>query len=119
MRIFEVYNSLGRGFLERVYQKALELEFANRGIRAVPQAPLKVTYKGTVVGEYFADFLVEDVVLVEIKACERLLDEHHAQVINYLRATSIELGLLLNFGPQPEVRRKICQTERNRQVNLT
>jgi GxxExxY protein len=115
---YEVYNSLGYGFLERVYQNAMVIELAARGLNAVSQAPLTVKYKGMLVGDYFADFLVEGVVIVELKAVERLVDEHFAQLLNYLRATDIDIGLLVNFGPKPEVRRKICERERVKQSPL-
>ena len=111
---YQVYNALGYGFLEKVYQNAMELELKARGLSAVPQAPLKVFYNGVVVGDYFADFLVENCVIVELKAAEAIIEEHHAQLLNYLKATDIDIGLLLNFGPKPEVRRKVYQTARYR-----
>ena len=85
-----------------------------RGLNIVPQAPLKVYYSGVMVGEYFADFLVEGCVIVELKAAEGIVEEHHAQLLNYLKATDIDVGLLLNFGPKPEVRRKVYETARQR-----
>ncbi len=111
---YEVYNSLGYGFLEKVYQSAMTLELGIRGLAAIPQAPLKVIYKDRVVGEYFADFLVEGCVIVELKAAECVAAEHHAQLLNYLKATEHEVGLLLNFGPKPEIKRKVFETARNR-----
>ncbi|MBA4187034.1 MAG: GxxExxY protein [Planctomycetaceae bacterium] len=111
---YQVYNTLGHGFLEKVYQNAMELELKARGLNVIPQAPLKVYYAGVVVGEYFADFLVEASVIVELKAAEQIATEHHAQLLNYLKATDIDIGLLLNFGPKPEVRRKVYQTARLR-----
>jgi GxxExxY protein len=109
---YQVYNTLGYGFLETVYQNAMELELAARGLSAIPQAPLKVYYAGAVVGEYFADFLVEECVLVELKAADQVATEHHARLLNYLKATDIDVGLLLNFGPKPEVRRKVSTRPR-------
>lgn len=103
---YSVYNSLGYGFLEKVYENALMLELARHHIPAVNQSPIKVHYLGTVVGEYFADILVQDQVIVEIKATSHLAIEHDAQLLNYLKGTRIEVGLLLNFGPKPEIRRK-------------
>lgn len=111
---YQVYNVLGYGFLEKVYQNAMEVELAARGLSAVPQAPLKVHYAGIIVGEYFADFLVEGRVILELKSVEQLAAEHHAQLLNYLKATDIDVGLLLNFGPKPEVRRKVYETARRR-----
>ena len=94
---FEVSNTLGAGFLEKVYQRALLRELGLRGIRATAEAPIAVTYKGHSVGEYFADLLVEDVLLVELKCAARLADEHTAQCLNYLRASGRSVCLLVNF----------------------
>jgi len=95
--IFEVSNTLGSGFLEKVYERALLRELSLRGIRAATQTSLTVTYKGHSVGEYSADLLVEDVLVVELKCVERLAAEHTAQCINYLRASGLTLCLLVNF----------------------
>lgn len=103
---YTVYNSLGYGFLEKVYENALVHELTKRGIAVLPQFPIKVYYEGKAVGEYCADLVVENAIIVEIKAAKTLLVEHEAQLLNYLRATEIEVGLLLNFGPKPEFRRK-------------
>ena len=111
---YQVYNTLGYGFLEKVYQNAMEVELKARGLLVVPQAPLKVYYSGELVGEYFADFLIEGCVIVELKSVEQLATEHHAQLLNYLKATEIDIGLLLNFGPKPEVRRKVYESARHR-----
>ncbi len=94
---FEVSNTLGAGFLEKVYERALLRELGLRGIRATAQASLAVAYKGHYVGEYFADILVEDVLVVELKCVERLANEHIAQCLNYLRASGVTLCLLLSF----------------------
>jgi GxxExxY protein len=104
---YAVYNRLGYGFLEKVYENALIVELKSRGFQVEQQMPIDVYYNGIVVGEYFADLLVNGFVIVEIKALEKLCEEHSAQLINYLKATNIEVGLLLNFGPQPETKRKI------------
>ena len=95
--IFEVSNTLGAGFLEKVYERALLRELALRGISAVGQPSLAVVYKGQSVGEYFADILVEDVLVVELKCVERLANEHTAQCLNYLRASGRKVCLLVNF----------------------
>jgi len=103
--VFEVSNTLGAGFLEKVYQRALLRELSLRGIRATAEASFAVTYKGHSVGEYFADLLVEDL-LVELKCAERLANEHTAQCLNYLRASGLTLCLLVNFQkPKVEWRR--------------
>ncbi|MGD0624770.1 MAG: GxxExxY protein [Thermodesulfobacteriota bacterium] len=103
---YRVYNKLGYGFLEKVYGNAMMLDLKKEGIPAVTQSPIKVFYDGEVVGEYFADIIVADKVIVEIKAGSRLVEENEAQLLNYLKATNIEVGLLLSFGAKPEVRRK-------------
>jgi GxxExxY protein len=103
---YRVYNKLGYGFLEKVYENAMMLELKKEGVPAVVQSPIKVFYDEEVVGEYFADILVADEVIVEIKAASCLVEENEAQLLNYLKATDIEVGLLLNFGAKPEVRRK-------------
>ncbi len=95
--VFEVSNTLGAGFLEKVYERALPRELSIRGIRATTQALFPVCYKDHCVGEYFADILVEDVLVIELKCVERLASEHTAQCINYLRASGRTLCLLVNF----------------------
>ena len=103
---FEVTNELGAGFLESVYERALCVALADRGLRAVTQVPLEVRFRGNVVGEFLADIVVEHKVMVELKAAKALAPEHQAQLINYLNATDIEVGLLVNFGnAQLEYRR--------------
>mgnify|MGYP001152375292 CR=1 FL=1 len=103
---YRVYDNLGYGFLEKVYENAMLIELKKLGIPAVAQSPIRVFYDGKTVGEYFADILVDNKVIVELKSAETIAPEHEAQLLNYLRATDIEVGLLLNFGRQPEVRRK-------------
>jgi GxxExxY protein len=103
---FEVMKELGAGFLESVYEKALLIALAERGLKAQSQFPLTVSFHGKKVGEFYADVLVEDKVIVELKAVKAIAPEHQAQVINYLKATGIEVGLLVNFGnPKLEYRR--------------
>jgi GxxExxY protein len=95
--VYEVANVLGAGFLEKVYERALVKELRLRGMRAEATVPLPVTYKGDVVGEYFADILVEGKLLIELKCVDRFSDEHLAQCLNYLKATDLRLALLVNF----------------------
>ncbi len=109
---YKVYNTLGYGFLEKIYEKSLEIELKKNGIRVETQKPIKVYYEGNLVGDYFADMLVEDKIILELKAAETIIEEHEFQLINYLKATNIEIGLLLNFGKKPEVRRKIFTNNR-------
>ena len=104
---YRVYNSLGYGFLEKVYENAMMIEFKRDDIHAVSQYTIKVFYEGEIVGEYFTDILVDDKAIVEIKAVRNLALEHEAQLLNYLKATDKEVGLLLNFGPKPEIKRKV------------
>ncbi len=109
---YTVYNTLGYGFLEKVYENALLIELAKMGISAIAQSPLQVFYDSKIVGEYFADIFVENCLILEIKATKNLILEHEAQLLNYLKATNIEVGLLLNFGPKPEVKRKAFDNSR-------
>ncbi len=109
---YAVYNSLGYGFLERVYENSMAIELRARGLKAQQQAPIQVYYRGEVVGEYFADLLIEDKIIVELKAVASLLPIHEAQLLNYLKATPFEVGLLLNFGPLATKKRKIFDNAR-------
>ena len=97
---YEVYRELGHGFLEKVYAAALKKEFESMGHEAVAEAQIDVRYKGESVGVYFADVLVDKRVICEIKAAQKLAPGHEAQLLNYLKATGIKVGLLLNFGPR-------------------
>ena len=109
---YKVYNTLGFGFLEKVYQNALALELQKRGFHVERQKQLKVFYEAQMVGEYFADLIVEGLVILELKAAETLILAHEAQLMNYLKATEIEVGLLLNFGTKPEFRRVVFSNTR-------
>ena len=109
---YKVYNRLGYGFLEKVYENAMMIELNKDGINAISQSPIKVLYEGEIIGEYYADIMVDSKVIVEIKASKRLIEENEAQLLNYLRATDIEIGLLLNFGTKPEVKRKAFDNSR-------
>ncbi len=103
---YKVYNKLGYGFLEKVYENPMMIEFKKERIFALAQSPIKVSYENEIIGEYFADVLVENKVIVEVKAAKSLAIENEAQLLNDLKATQIEVGLLLNFGQKPEIRRK-------------
>jgi GxxExxY protein len=104
---FKVYNILGYGFLEKVYENALIIELKKMGFHISQQNNIKVYYDGKIVGDYFADIIVDNNVIVELKAAESLGEEHKTQLINYLKATDKEVGLLLNFGKTPEFKRAI------------
>ncbi len=109
---FDVYNELGYGFLEKVYQNSLFLELKARGFHVEAQKQIKVYYKKQQVGEYYADIVVEDLIILELKAVEYMAKEFEAQIINYLRGTDLEVGLLLNFGKKPEFIRKVYEYKR-------
>lgn len=111
---YKVYNTLGFGFLERVYQNALFIELKKQGFFCEPQQQVKVFYEGVEVGVYYPDIIVNNVLILELKAIEVLAEEHELQIINYLKATEIEVGLLLNFGKKPEIRRKIFTNDKKR-----
>ena len=102
-----VYNELGFGFLENVYQNALYFELQKRGFKVEPQKAIDVYYQKQLVGKYRADLVVNDLIILELKAVDYLVEEHEFQLINYLKATDKEVGLLLNFGMKPEIRRKV------------
>ena len=104
---YSTYKELGFGFLESVYEAALALQLGESGLMVERQHPIVVRFKGHVVGEFRADLLVEDTLLVEIKSARTLLPLHEAQLMNYLKATGIQVGLLVNFGPRPQFRRRV------------
>lgn len=108
---YKVYNTLGYGFLEKVYENALSIELKKKGLNCKRQKPITVFYENEIVGEYFADLIVNDEIIIELKAYETLIEEHEIQVVNYLKATKIEVALLLNFGKTPEIKRKIYSNE--------
>ena len=106
--VFEVNRILGSGFLEKVYENALLVELRKRGLRAEAQVPIKVGYKGEIVGDYFADLIVNEQVIIELKTVDRLENIHEAQLLNYLKATGIEVGLLVNFkNTKAEIKRMV------------
>ena len=111
---YEVYNELGAGFLEKVYEEAMALLFRERGILFEQQASIPVWFHGQKIGSYDADLVVDRVVLLELKACRALDSSHEAQLLHHLRSTKIEIGLLLNFGPRPQVKRLAFQNERKK-----
>jgi GxxExxY protein len=111
---YEVYNELGAGFLEKVYEEAMALVFKERALPFQRQVAIPVWFHGQVIGSYDADLVVNGVVLLELKACRALDSSHEAQLLHYLRSTEIEIGLLLNFGPQPQVRRLAFDNERKK-----
>lgn len=109
---YNVYNTLGYGFLEKIYENAMMIELGKMSIPAEAQYGIKVFYEEKIIGEYFTDILVNDKVIVEIKSLKKFNQEHEAQLLNYLKATNIEVGLLLNFGPKPEIKRRVFDNHR-------
>ena len=103
---YRVHNALGPGFLEKVYENSLRIELEKLGFKVKQQEPINVTYDGQVVGEYYADLWVDERVVIELKAAQNLVTRHEVQLVNYLAATGIDSGLLLNFDASVEVKRK-------------
>ena len=113
--VFEVNRILGHGFLERVYRNALLIELRKRGLKAESEVPIQVQYKGELVGDYFADIVVEDRIILELKSIEKLQPVHEAQLLNYLKATGIQIGLLINFThPKAEIKRMVFNLSEGR-----
>lgn len=108
---YEVYNELGYGFLEKVYQNAFYLALKQAGFDVKAQVPIKVWFRAVAVGEYYADLVVNDLIIVELKAHECLLPEHEAQLLHYLRGTDKEVGLLMNFGTKAQLKRKVYDND--------
>ncbi len=111
---YEVYNELGFGYLERCYQNALYYELQDRGLNVEAQRKVKVHYKERIIGNYEPDLIVNDLIIIELKAVEQLIDDHEIQLYNYLRSTECEIGLLMNFGTKPEFRRKAFSNSRKK-----
>jgi len=104
---YNVHNELGYGFLEKVYKNALAVELGEAGLKYAAEFPLKVSYHNIVVGDYFADIIVDDKIIVEVKALSKLEPLHEVQLVNYLKATGLEVGLLINFGQSVEIKRRV------------
>jgi GxxExxY protein len=109
---FAVYKELGTGFLESVYEQAMDIALVEAGLEIVRQPVYNAHFRGRVIGEFRADMVVESKVILELKAARSICAEHEAQIMNYLRATNLEVGLLLNFGPKPDFRRFVYANER-------
>ena len=106
--VYAVYNQMGFGFLESVYEKCLLIELKKTGLKVEAQSPISVFYDDELVGEFFADVIVEDTIILELKSVRRVVQAHEVQLVNYLTATRKEVGLILNFGPEKvEVKRKV------------
>ena len=117
---YKVYNKLGFGFLEKIYKKAMIIELKKEGLHIIEESKIEVHYEGEVIGEYYADLLVENKVIVELKSTKDLIETHEKQLINYLKATDIEVGLLINFGEKGvEIKRKIYDNKRKKFLQWT
>lgn len=106
---YKVYNTMGYGFLEKIYENSLSIALKKAGLKVEQQKNIKVYFEAEEVGDYYADLLVENLVIIEVKAAKSLAEEHEAQLVNYLKATTIEVSLLLNFGKAPNFKRKIFE----------
>ena len=104
---YKVYNTLGYGFLEKVYENAFYYELTQNGLQVERQKPIKVIYEGIVIGDFIADLMVDGIIIIELKAIESLSTQHECQIVNYIKATNTDVGLLLNFGKKPEIKRKV------------
>jgi len=113
---YRVYNTLHYGFLEKVYENAMKMELTKAGHKVLTQKCIEVFYQGSLVGKYYADLVVDDLLILELKVTESVCDEHAAQLTNYLRATNIELGLLLNFGKEPQIVRRVFMNDNKKSI---
>jgi GxxExxY protein len=114
---YDVYNTLGYGFLEKVYENSLAIELRKQGYEIKQQFPIKVYYETIVVGEYFADLVVENKVILELKAAEAISETHKIQLLNYLKSTKIDVGYILNFGSEPTFKRLVFTGKQSKQNN--
>jgi GxxExxY protein len=119
LHFYEIHNDLGYGFLERVYQNALYFSLIDAGIKCEVEKPIKVYHNGRVVGDFKADLIVEDCIILELKACNELDPAHEAQLINYLKATNIEVGYVFNFGKSAKFSRKVYSNKRKKLLTHT
>ncbi|RMD64363.1 GxxExxY protein [Candidatus Parcubacteria bacterium] len=109
---YSVYNELGFGFAEKVYERALLIALSQMGLDVQNQVPIPVYFRGQQIGDFYADLVVENIMVLELKATKAIAPEHEAQLISYLKSTRYEIGLLLNFGPKPQIKRKIFDNAR-------
>ena len=114
---YKVYNTLKYGFLEKVYENAMAIELRKMGFDVKCQYPVHVYYDNKIIGEYYADIIVNDIVVIELKATNSILEEHECQLINYLKAAEIELGLLMNFGKEAEYKRKVFMNKNKKLIS--
>jgi GxxExxY protein len=117
INFFQVYNELGTGFLESTYRESLRIALDEMGLHAEREVPISVLFRGKVAGRYYADLVVENCVILEVKVARSIVREHETQLLHYLRASSIEVGLLLNFGPSPQFKRLVWSNERKQSLS--
>ncbi len=115
---YRVYNALGYGFLEKVYENSLMIELENMGFTVESQRAIDVYYRGKIVGNNFADLVVEDKVILEIKSAESIAESHESQIVNYLKASNIEVGLILNFGKSAILKRKVFSNNKRLSTDI-
>lgn len=116
---YQVHNELGYGFSEKVYQKAFSIALRESGLQVVEQVLIKVYYHGQLIGEYFADVVVNDLIMLELKAASQIIDEHEAQLLSYLKSSKIEVGYVLNFGKSATFKRMLFDNDRKGSLNWT
>ncbi|OIN94789.1 MAG: GxxExxY protein [Anaerolineae bacterium CG03_land_8_20_14_0_80_58_20] len=116
---YDVHNELGYGFSEKVYQKAYAIALRQDGMKVDEQIPIKVYFRGQLVGEFFADMIINDLILLELKAAEAIIEEFEAQLLNYLKSTEIEVGYVMNFGKSASFKRKVFDNERKGSLRWT
>jgi len=116
---YEIHNELGYGFSEKIYQKAFGIALRQIGLKVDEQVPIKVYFRGQEIGEYFVDMVINDVILLELKAVAHIIEEHEAQLLNYLKSTEVEVGYVMNFGKSAEFKRKVLDNDRKGSLNWT
>jgi len=116
---YDIHNELGYGFSEKIYQKAFGIALRQIGLKVDEQVPIKVYFRGQEIGEYFADMIVNDLILIELKSVRQIVEEHESQLLNYLKSTEIEVGYVMNFGKSAEFKRKVLDNDRKGSLNWT
>jgi GxxExxY protein len=116
---YDIHNELGYGLCEKIYQKAFGIVLRQIGLKVDEQVPIKVYFRGQEIGEYFADMVINDVILLELKTVAHIIEEHEAQLLNYLKSTEIEVGYVMNFGKSAEFKRKVLDNDRKGSLNWT
>jgi GxxExxY protein len=116
---YEVHNELGYGFSEKIYLKAFKIALQAIGLKVDDQAPINVYFRGQLISELYADLVVNDLIMLELKSASQIIDEHEAQLLNYLKSTKIEVGYVMNFGKSATFKRKVFDNDRKGSLNWT